>query len=141
MTVLVSILIVLDLLWEVPIRYCRKMRKASFNPYCAGFAVGRWANIHRVNGVDMFQSLLCWICCGKSIYKIRFVFSRKVSILIVLDLLWEARLGRRIRKNHNRFNPYCAGFAVGRQTPLPQIDSFGKVSILIVLDLLWEEMR
>ncbi len=86
----------------------------SFNPYCAGFAVGSWvADSYIISEVE-FQSLLCWICCGKSRY-----FTRSWIFC-------------------SSFNPYCAGFAVGSSLKCNYIDAVRVVSILIVLDLLWE---
>ncbi len=110
-----------------------------FNPYCAGFAVGSGAEMPGEVLERVFQSLLCWICCGKVPTVPTRIKKCVVSILIVLDLLWEVynRIGsiraanmfqsllcwiccgkfnysRGQKINICRFNPYCAGFAVGR---------------------------
>ncbi len=161
----VSILIVLDLLWEGSNLYSKLSGQPGFNPYCAGFAVGSgfyddWkrerSGVSILIVLDLlweenryrplrcfqvgFQSLLCWICCGKPEVWYPCAGAGDVSILIVLDLLWEEGVYRVCFNDELLFQSLLCWICCGKFISW-LIDLYIQlVSILIVLDLLWEDL-
>ena len=106
---LVSILILLDVILEVPRRFFGMAAWNSFNPYSVGCYSGRISSAIWPGSPILFQSLFCWMLFWKVVLCV-FVLSRLfVSILILLDVILEVSAWRFSRFTISGFNPYSVG--------------------------------
>ncbi len=85
----------------------------GFNPSYAGYASGRHESQARIQEDVRFQSFLCWICLWKMGKGKWSCSSRKVSILLMLDMPLEVTCTLSWRTPIICFNPSYAGYASG----------------------------
>ncbi len=87
----VSILLMLDMPLEVITGTDYPCLRKCFNPSYAGYASGRMIQVDEPAKLMLFQSFLCWICLWKPSLALCQDCSKKVSILLMLDMPLEDR--------------------------------------------------
>ena len=87
--------------------------------------------------IEKFQSLFCWMLFWKFLAEVAKCTPKKVSILILLDVILEDDNTFVAIELSFRFNPYFVGCYSGRKSLSDQSKNLC-VSILILLDVILE---
>ena len=109
----VSILVIVDVVWEDDKIKIRMKKFRSFNPCYCGCGLGSSIPSLTASLLFLFQSLLLWMWSGKQRFTFGVSVVYDVSILVIVDVVWEG------------CSNTCCQLSID-------------VSILVIVDVVWE---
>jgi len=134
----VSILVVMDFLFQGAAGQVSGNSYFRFNPCCDGFPISSQVNGLLNNDAVPFQSLLWWISYFKTDTMNTPSLSPSVSILVVMDFLFQAAFQAEKVYAAAGFNPCCDGFPISSDRFRTLRHLTDCVSILVVMDFLFQ---